>query len=165
MKLKHLFLVLSILFLSACANRDVSNVKVSLYGHWEVVEEDSSDTEDNKSDYFFRSLEYTYLNKDEEKKEYTYKILDYDEIKNIIQIEVTDEEKESSHIQEIEFQDDERTVAKITTYLETFVILPSSNETQLEFFVRETVNEQTKKMNAGKITSIKIQYVDSKEEP
>jgi len=73
---KLILVIMSLIFiLSACSGRDLSNVKTSLYGHW--IDEKSA------TQYYISEDSIIQVN-EEGQKDKTYKVLDYDEVMNMI---------------------------------------------------------------------------------
>lgn len=142
-----------IFILSACSGRDLSNVKTSLYGHW--IDEES------KTHYYFIENNIIQVN-EEGQKEKNYKVLDYDEVMNMIKIREKDEEG-NSFVTEIVFDDDKRESAQILLDLST---LEFANE-DIDSDMLDTVEMLQQKIIQANAKSFEYQwkYVDDKQKP
>ncbi|OAH52918.1 MULTISPECIES: membrane lipoprotein lipid attachment site-containing protein [Bacillaceae] len=153
--MKKLFLItVLVLVLSACGGRDLSNVKTSLYGHWK---DEESDTHYYISDGSFIQVD------DEGQEEKTYKVLEHDEVKNIIQIREEGEDG-SGFIREITFDNDERTSAEVLTDSSTFEFgneVGGSEDAALNEFVKQTIKENM----TVQVFEENWEYLDEKQNP
>lgn len=151
--MKKLFLVMAMLaiVLSACGGRDMSNVKTSLYGHWE---DEESGTEYYISDGSFIQVD------EEGKEEKTYKVLEHDEVKNMIQIREKDKEG-SGFIKEIAFDNDKRESVEVTIFADTYESGNNPGNSEINGIVEKAVNN----IVAGKTFVEKWKYIDDKQKP
>lgn len=142
-----------IFILSACSGRDLSNVKTSLYGHW--IDEESA------TQYYISEDSIIQVN-EEGQKDKTYKVLDYDEVMNMIKIREKDEEG-NRFVTEIVFDDDKRELAQILLDLSA---LEFANE-DIDPDMLDAVEILQQKIIQANAKSFEYQweYVDDKQEP
>ncbi|MGY4796396.1 hypothetical protein ACVNNN_15455 [Lysinibacillus fusiformis] len=151
---KLILVIMSLIFiLSACSGRDLSNVKTSLYGHW--IDEES------ETQYYISADSIIQVN-EEGQKDKTYKVLDYDEVMNMIRIREKDEEG-NSFVTEIVFNDDKRESAQILLDLSTLEFANEDIDSDMLGTV-EMLQQKIIQANA-KSFEYRWEYVDDKQEP
>lgn len=151
---KLILVIMSLIFiLSACSGRDLSNVKTSLYGHW--IDEESA------TQYYISEDSIIQVN-EEGQKDKTYKVLDYDEVMNMIRIREKNEEG-NSFVTEIVFNDDKRESAQILLDLSTLEFANEDIDSDMLGTV-EMLQQKIIQANA-KSFEYRWEYVDDKQEP
>lgn len=154
-KLSIFFIVLITLSLTACSNRDLTNVRTSLYGHWV----DNDDT-----DYYFKDDGITTVSKDGETTKYEYKVVEHDEVKNNIILDLTNIETGGGYSTEYIFKNKDRTNIKAITNHNSFKV-PSSNDQDEISNLVEDIMEDFIEDQEGKFTENELEYLDSDKEP
>ncbi|MFL2101594.1 hypothetical protein [Desemzia sp. FAM 23989] len=158
--MKKILLLVSflVLFLSGCGGRDLSNVRTSLYGHW--IENESG------IHYYFSDEGYIKVTEDG-REEYNYKVLDHDEVKNMIRLDESDKADGSGFTKDYIFSNDERTSVEVTAYAESFKLSNIEADEGNEW-VNEIVEDSMNEIIAsqeGKTFVSYMEYVDSSQEP
>lgn len=151
---KLLVLLFVLLILSACGGRDTSNVKTSLFGHWEDEDGNQLYVSDGK----ITSID------DDEKTEYKYKVLEHDEVKNYLKIERKTEEG-STVVEEFNYESDDRdTVESVVDFGTLDVNLESKGNEEMDAFA-EALKNRVKEVNQGNTVEKLYKYVDDNQEP
>ncbi|GGE76137.1 hypothetical protein [Priestia taiwanensis] len=152
--MKKLFLlsVIIFVFLSACgSSRDLSNVKTSLYGHW-------TDEESGAHYYVGDGILIQVIKDKVEEK--TYKVLEHDEVKNMVKIR---EETESGTVfdREITFKNDKRETAEVMIDASSYKI----GKTEFGSEAEKLINERVREANKDNEKKHDWKYIDDKQRP
>lgn len=149
------FFSLSLFIISACGGRDLSNVKTSLYGHWKS---------EYGEDYYFDSerLLYNSTDEDTDEIEYKYTVLEHDEVKNLIVLDLIDDNGDGRTTEFI-FSNDERDKMKSITEMTSYKSLHESDE-DAEPLV-EYARGEFLRMLEGKTYEVDLEYIDDSLEP
>ena len=143
------------IFLTGCGGRDLTNVRTSLYGHW---------VSDSDTHYYFSSSGITTVSDDGKEADYSYKVLEYDEVKNVIQLELTHVELNSGFVTEYYYTDENRDNIEAITPVNSMFGAPLTAEEEndeIAKYVREVFDQQIAANDKSNVTYLK--FVDTSE--
>jgi len=147
----------ALIFLSACGSRDLSNVRTSLYGHW---------VDEHDKHHYYSDEGIIIVSEEGESTEYNYKVLEHDEVKNLIILELTDSENGGGYISEYQYINDDRDRVERTTPLDSFKL--STTDEDQDDWVDQTVRDAMNDLiasKAGEVMVSEMEYIDDKQEP
>lgn len=144
-----------VLFLTACSGRDLSNVRTSLYGRWS----DQANTH-----HYFRDDGITRVSEDGDQVEYEYRVLEHDEVKNMIILELTSVETGGSHISEFIYTNDDRDRMKAIVPLDSFRLAEADEEDEVALLVDDIMKDLIASRE-GQTIEDQLEYIDDSEEP
>lgn len=151
--------LLSLIFLSGCGGRDLSNVRTSLYGHW---------VDEHDTHHYYSDEGIIKISEEGKRTELDYKVLEHDEVKNLITLEITNLEDGSGYITEYRFTNDDRDKAQQTTPLDSFKLSTRDEDSDSDEWVEQTVRSAMNDLiasKAGEVMVSDMEYIDDKQEP
>lgn len=149
--------VFAMVLLVACGGRDLTNVRTSLYGHW---------VSDDDTHYYFNDSGMTTVSADGEQIEYSYKVLEHDEVKDMLELELTNAEEGGGHVTRYYYSNEDRNQIEAVTPLNSRFgaeLTEEEKNDELTVHIRNMLEEEIAR-NDREITH-QLEYVDDVEEP